>query len=83
MKRPRPAANIDSKRLPRKRLLENALAQVAGKEQAIGRFRAQRGKKPQLRRGKILSLIHHSEVERWTYAARKPGGQLFEHTGQV
>jgi hypothetical protein len=31
-----PAADVDAKRLPRKRLLEDALAEVAGEEQAAG-----------------------------------------------
>ena len=59
----RAAANIDAERLPRERLLEDALAEVAGKEQRIGTAAAQRGQEPQVGDADILRLVHDREVE--------------------
>ncbi len=63
MQRARAAADIDAERLPGKGLLEDALAQVAGEEQAVGALAAQRGEKAQLRDADILRFIDHDVFE--------------------
>ena len=42
----RAATHIDAEQAPRKRLLEDPLAEIAGEEQPVGMFGAQRGQKP-------------------------------------
>jgi hypothetical protein len=61
-------------RLPRERLLEDPLAQVAGEEQAFGRSR-QRSQEAQVRDADILRLVDHDIVERGVLALRQVGGQ--------
>jgi hypothetical protein len=59
-----PPPNIDAQGFPREGWLENPLAQVAGKEQAVGLIGAERGETAQLRDADVLGFIHHHEVER-------------------
>ena len=60
----RTAANIDAKRLPRERLLKDALAEVAREEQRIGAVRCDRGEHPQFRHAKVLRFVDHGVGER-------------------
>ena len=52
-------------RLPRKRLLKNALPQVPGEEEAVGTAAAEGGQEPKLRYPDVLGLVDHCEVEGW------------------
>jgi hypothetical protein len=64
LERGRAAADVDAKALPRERLLEDALAEIAGEEQRVrpvGRYRRQ---KPQLRHPEILRLVDHDMGKR-------------------
>ena len=59
----RAAANIHAERLPRERLLEDALAEVAGEEERVGAASAQGGKEPQVGDADVLRLVHDRKVE--------------------
>ena len=59
----RAAADVHAERLPRERLLEDALAEVAGEEQRVGPSAAERGEEAQLRDAEVLRLVHDREVE--------------------
>ena len=59
----RAAADVHAERLPRERLLEDALAEVAGEEQSVGPPAAQRGEEPKVGDADVLRLVHDREVE--------------------
>ena len=61
--RARATADVDAERLPRERLLEDALPEVAGEEQRVGPAAAKGGEEPQLRHAEVLRLVDHDEVE--------------------
>ena len=64
LERARAATNIDAKRLPRKRLLKDALAEIAGKEKRIGAARRDGGEHPQFRHAEVLGFVDHGMGER-------------------
>ena len=63
LERVRSAPHIDAEARPRKRMLENALPDIAREEQAIRLRRRQGREEPQLRRGQILRFIDDDMVE--------------------
>ena len=77
--RPRPAADIHAEGLPRERLLEDALPEVAGEEQRVLRRRRRAREEAQLRDAEVLRLVHHGEVEGRVLAFGKRCGQRREH----
>ncbi len=54
-------------------MLEDSLAQVAGKEKAVRPVAAERGQKPQLSNADVLGLVHHHVIERPLFAVHKLG----------
>jgi hypothetical protein len=61
----RPAANIDSDRLPGKGLLKDSLSGIPCKEECIWPAATESAKTAQLGHGDVLRLVHHSEIEWW------------------
>jgi hypothetical protein len=59
-----PATHIDAERPPRKRLLEDPLPEIAGKEQAIRPGHGESGEKPQFGDPDILRLVDNDKIER-------------------
>jgi hypothetical protein len=68
------AADVDAERLPGERLLEDALAEVAGEEQAVGSG-AQRGEEAQLGDADVLRLVDDGEVEGRAVGLRQVRGE--------
>lgn len=62
-------------------MLKNPLAEIAGKEQAVGSPCPERGEKLQLGDADILSFVNHGKVERQVCAVRKLRGQPTEYPG--
>ena len=74
------AANIHAKGFPGERLLEDALAEVAGEKQAFGRSAPERGEESQVRDGDVLRLVNDREVEWRILALGDRGRQRREQT---
>ena len=73
----RAATHIHAQRLPGEGLLEDALTQVPGEEQAVGTVASQRCQQFQLRNVDILGFVHHDEIKGCTLAGcimRQPVG---------
>ena len=77
--RARSSANVDAELLPREGLLEDALAEIAGEEEAVGTATAEGGQKAQLGDADVLRLVDDDVVERRPAERRHPSRQLVEH----
>ena len=75
------APDIDAERAPGERCLEDALAEVAGKEQAVGFTASQRGEEAELRHVDVLALVDDDEIERSLATRRGLLGDSREHFG--
>ena len=73
--------NIDAQGFPREGWLEDALAEVSGKEEAVWLIGAECSEKAQLRDADILGFVNHSKVERHVFAVCKLSGQSAEQPG--
>ena len=59
---PRPTADVDAERPPGERLLEDALPEVAGKEQRVRAILGERGEEPEMGDAHVLRLVDDDEV---------------------
>ena len=74
------ATHIHAQRLPGEGLLEDALTQVSGKEQAIGTVVSGQGRQQfELRDADILGFVHHDEIKGRTLTGGIMRSQLVEH----
>src|SRR5579883_1334752 len=73
-------AHVEAERLPGERLLENALAEIAGKEEAFRPAAGQRGEEPRFGDAEVLRFVDDGEIER-PLASRQALGQAAEHVG--
>ena len=73
--------HVNAKCPPRERRPEDALAEIAGKEQAVGSTAPQGSKKPQLRHTDVLSLVYDAILERRVRGRRAVLCQGPEHAG--
>ena len=62
--RPRPAADVDAERLPRERLLEDPLSEVAREEERVGPATRERREEAHVRDAQVLRFVDDGEVER-------------------
>jgi hypothetical protein len=76
-----PPANIDAQGFPCAGWLEDALAEVAGNEAAVGLIGANGGENAQGCDADILGLVHHRAVERHVCAGGTLHGPSIEHPG--
>jgi hypothetical protein len=58
-----------------KRLLEDPLAEIAGKKQSVGPIGAQGGKEPEVGGTDVLRLVNNREVEHHLFGLRDRGAQ--------
>src|SRR5271168_1369513 len=66
--RRRSTAHVDPEILPGKRLLEYALAEITGEEDAVRARRRDRGEQPQLGNAEVLRFVDHDMRERFCRA---------------
>ena len=71
----RASADIDAQSLPRERLLEDALPEIAGEKERVGATSPQGGKEPDMGDADILRLVHDREIEDGLLGFRYRGGQ--------
>src|SRR5581483_5585164 len=75
----RSPSHIEPKGLPRERLLEDALAEIARKEEAIRFATRQRPEKSRLGDAEVLGLVYNCVVERRRTAGGEIVGETAEH----
>ena len=75
------APNINTELFPGKRLLEDALAQVAREKESVGTATGDGSQESQLGDAHVLGLVHHNEVEGRVASFRNMSSQLSEHFG--
>ena len=71
--------DIDTERFPGKRLLKNALAQIAGEKEAIGAFASEDREESHFGNPNVLRFIDYHKVERSFATVCEVVGNATEH----